>query len=164
VELMVVVAMVGILATLGLVGYRKFINQAKSAEAKSLVSSIRSAEESYRAETMSYFNASLNGYYPRTSFDSKKMSWTNPAHADVDRWKTLGVVADGPVRFGYKVNAGNAGQAVTSVVTIDTPGVTFPTPTEPWYVVQARGNVDEEGTDTFVLTSSFTNEVAIIND
>lgn len=48
VELLVVVAMVGILASLAIVGYKRFIESAKSSEATAILSSIRIAEESYR--------------------------------------------------------------------------------------------------------------------
>jgi type IV pilus assembly protein PilA len=164
VELMITVAMVGVLATLALVGYRRYIDSAKVSEAVQLVGAIRSAEEGFRAETMSYLDVSTD-WYPRNTFDSKKMDWPPPNHADKAKWSALNVTTDGPVRFGYRVNAGAAGAAVTvpGGIAYSNPG-TFPAPTEPWYVVQARGDPGERGVLCNVLSTSFTTAIVYEND
>ena len=50
IELMIVVVIVGILATMGFVGYRKMIAEAHSSEAISVINSIKVAQEAYHAE------------------------------------------------------------------------------------------------------------------
>lgn len=162
VELMIVVSIVGVLATLAIVGYRKYIESSKVGEAIYIVQSIRAAEESFRAETMTYLNVSTSGtFYPRaTGFDNSKYSWVQAGHVDYQRWMTLGVTSDGPVQFGYMVSAGAAGQAVNvAVQTAQVPNWPNPT-TEPWYVIQARGSLHGTGSDdTIMLGSSFTGEL-----
>ena len=70
IELMTVVAIVGVLAVLAVVSYRKFISSARTGEAIYMVGSIRSAEESYKAETLTYlpvtsgFETGGGAFYP----------------------------------------------------------------------------------------------------
>lgn len=160
VELMIVVALIGILSALAVVGYRKYIAAAKTSEGSAICQSIRAAEESFRGETMLYLNVSVSGsYYPITSgFDSKYHAWQAASHPDLANWQALSIVADN-VRFGYKVNAGTAGQAVT-VATQTKVTPTWPNPPiEPWYVVQAIGDPDGDGLNTLFVGSSFTGEL-----
>src|ERR1700722_10652837 len=66
IELMIVVVIVGILATLAVVGYRKLVQSSHVSEATGMVQSIRVAQESYHSETQQYANVSndLQSYYP----------------------------------------------------------------------------------------------------
>jgi type IV pilus assembly protein PilA len=170
VELMIVVAIIGVLAALATVGYRKYIDGAKITEPLSMIQSIRSAEESMRAETMSYLDVSTPGsFYPSKTFSSKKTSWDMAAHSDYARWRTLGVTADGPVRFGYTVNAGPAGGVMTPVVVPYLNGAAappaWPQPTlEPWYVIQSQGDPDEDGNVTTLIASSLSNDIWRYNE
>jgi len=54
VELMVVVAIIGILAALGVPQFQKFQAKAKQSEAKTILAAIYSAEKSYQAEQNTY--------------------------------------------------------------------------------------------------------------
>ena len=56
VELMVVVAIIGILATVAIPNLRKFQDKARQSEAKSQLSSYYTAQETFRSEYNSYFN------------------------------------------------------------------------------------------------------------
>src|SRR5437588_12322613 len=91
IELLTVVAIVGILATLGLVAYRKFITSSKTSEAIYMVGSIRAAEESYRAETLRYLDVSagFTKLYPTETPGAFKSAWDNPSHADITAWRQL---------------------------------------------------------------------------
>ena len=66
IEMMIVVAIVGILATLAVVGYRKLIQSSHVSEATGMVQNIRVAQEGYHSETQQYANVSINlsSYYP----------------------------------------------------------------------------------------------------
>src|SRR6516164_655381 len=68
VEMMTVVVMVGILATLAVYGVRKYILSAKSGEAVSMMTSIKAAEEAFKDETFVYLDVSTNfqpaNWYP----------------------------------------------------------------------------------------------------
>lgn len=159
VELLVVVAMIGVLSAIAIVSYKRYVDSAKIGEPIQMAQSIRGAEESFRAETMTYLDVSTSGnYYPRNSgFDGTKLAW-HGFGGDEPRWNTIGVNADGPVSYGYKCNAGAAGTTITTK--IDS-GLPFPTtaPTEPWYVIQARGNPGNLPNDTMMTGSSLTGEL-----
>lgn len=164
VELMIVVAIVGIMAALAIAGYTRFINVAGSGEAKAVIQGIRAGQESFKAETLSYLSCSDNlaDHYPRAPFQGKS-AWSNSGHADFACWRLLNVVTDGPVRFGYAVVAGNAGVAPPAANT--TAVIAWPNPTtEPWYVVQATGDRNGNGVFAYALASSFSGEVYIEND
>jgi prepilin-type N-terminal cleavage/methylation domain-containing protein len=164
-ELLTVVTIVGILATLGLVSYRRFITSSKSSEAIYMVGAIRAAEESYRAEALSYFDVtgpSMSNYYPSATPGAKKTAWDASTHADYLKWRQLGARPDGPVYYGYAVGAGAAGAVPYTLHITDKP--TWPTTTEPWYVIEAKGDVDGNGVYSYVCASSFSGEVYIENE
>jgi len=166
VELLITVAIIGVLSAVAIVGYRKWVDSSKNAEVGAMIGAIRSTMEAYRAETMGYLDVSQSGkYYPQdtssfstSKFNSKKHSWTNSASGDYDRWRTLAVVSDGPVRFGYKVRAGAAGtQPAAAPFTIGNwPAGNAP---EPWYVIDVVGDPDEDGVPTKACGSSFSSEI-----
>lgn len=165
IELMTVVAIVGVLATLGLVSYRKFITSSKTSEAIYMVGSIRAAEESFRAETLQYLNvsAAFASYYPSTSQGAYKTAWDVTGHTDATAWRQLGVRSDGPVYYGYKVQAGAAGGTILALTGLASPP-TWAAPTDLWYVIQARGDVNGNGIYSYVAASSYTSEIYIENE
>ena len=168
VELLVVVAMIGVLAALAMVGYRKYMNAAQASEAKSVLQAIRNAEEAYKSETLVYLgcSSSWTEVYPMTSkssLSSKKWGWgSGPNDAC---WKTLNVVTDGPVKFGYSVQAGNPGTAIPSLSGTLQTVPNFPaSPTDPWYVALATGDRDEDSVYSYAIASSFTGEIYAENE
>src|SRR5580658_10860571 len=58
VEMMVVVTIISILATLAMVGFRKITQSSHVSEATNMVQNIRVAQESYHSETQQYANIS----------------------------------------------------------------------------------------------------------
>ena len=165
VELMIVVAIVGVLAALGLVGFRKYLNASHSSEAVNMIGSIKAAQESYRAETLSYLNVStsLDKFYPVQDPTDKKVGWGGDGN-DVANWRRLNVHADGAVLYSFATIAGLPNQAVTTGGIKVSQVPTFPTPVEPWYLIQAKGNVDGDSVYCYALASSFTSGVYIEND
>jgi prepilin-type N-terminal cleavage/methylation domain-containing protein len=161
IELLTVVVIVGILATLGLVAYRKFITSSKTSEGIYMVGSIRAAEESYRAETMRYIDVTsgFSKSYPAEKPGAFKSAWDNPTHTDYPNWRQLGARADSPVYYGYKVAAGLAGQTPPALGIASSP--TWPATTEPWYIIESKGDVDGNGVFSFVTGSSFTGEIYV---
>ncbi len=160
VELLAVVAMIGILAAIATVGYRKYVNASKTGEAKAVVASIRLAEESYKAETMTYLSCSgsLSDWYPAAP-NGQRRHWLQKTHDDYACWRELNVVTDSPTTFGYAVVAGGPTTAYPAVNTADTPA--WPTATEPWYIIQAAGDADADGVFAYMLSSSFNGEIII---
>ena len=147
VELMIVVTIVGILAVIGVASLRKYVFSSKSVEAASMIRSIAAAQEQWRAETQSYFDVSgsLDSWYPNSSPDSRKFAWDFPGGNDYANWQLLRPVAPGPVQFGYAVKAGLPGTPLPALETTQQPG--WLPPNEPWYVIQAASDRDEDGVE-----------------
>lgn len=157
IEMMIVVVIVGILATLAVIGVRKYILSAKSNEAIHMIGAIKAAQESYKSETFRYLDvsASLTTFYPRDPGQFKS-AWNNPGHSDYAAWNTLGVESAGPVQFGYATKAGVGGTPPQPGTTANIP---YPASGEPWYVVRASSDLNGNGVLSIYTSSSFTSEI-----
>jgi type IV pilus assembly protein PilA len=159
VELMAVVTIVGILATIGIVLVRKQIYSSRAVEASSMVQSIRAAQERWRSETQTYLNvsSSTTAWYPMGTPGTSKYPWDNASGNDYANWRLLNPTTSGPVQFGYVTVAGPPG-AVPPTLNITSPP-TWPTTTEPWYLIQAVGDTDGNGIKSMYAATSFTPEL-----
>jgi prepilin-type N-terminal cleavage/methylation domain-containing protein len=168
VELMTVVVITGILATLAFGALSGQVRAARGAEALNMVQSIRGAEERYCSEHMMYLDVSTAGlWYPvdpsaGTNRDSERAFYDGGAHTDSVKWLQLRPTAPGAVRFGYLVNAGTTGGTMTAP-TSPGPTITWPTPTDNWYVIQAIGDADRDGALSYYRASSLDGEVFSVN-
>ena len=173
VELMIVVVIVGVLAALAVVGYRRLVTTSHVSEATNMVQAIRVAQESYNSDTMQYANisATLTSYYPQTSPTGiLTTAWGGPCTSQCQanmQWTMLPLHVDGPVLFGYATVAGGA--TVTPVpgfITVDGQTITFPTtPATGWYIVAASCDLDNRGApNTMVYTTSWANQVYVGNE
>jgi type IV pilus assembly protein PilA len=171
IEMMVVVVIVGILATLAVVGYRKLVQSSHVTEATNMVQSIRGAQEAYHSETLRYadISTSLSSWYPQTSPTGRIVTaWGGACGncvAGID-WSYLPLHVDGPVMFGYATKAGLA-NSNTPTLTGDFANVTLPANPQvnDWYIVAATCDIDATGTpNTSVLTTSFSNQVFTFNE
>lgn len=166
-ELLIVVAMIGVLAALAMVGYRKYLDVAHTGEAKAIIGSIRNAEENYKSENLVYLGCSgaYDDFYPQGATGPNDKKWhfdTAGNHADDACWRRLGVTTDGPVIFAYAVMAGLPGEAMpdpsAGMGWQDPPN--FPdAPVEPWFVVQATGNRDADTKFALLVSSSISGEI-----
>jgi type IV pilus assembly protein PilA len=173
VELMIVVVIVGVLAALAVVGYRRLVTTSHVSEATNMVQAIRVAQESYNSDTMQYANisATLTSYYPQSSPTGiLSTAWgakcTSQCQANMD-WSMLPLHVDGPVLFGYATIAGGATVTpVPGTITVDGQTITFPvTPTTGWYIIAATCDLDNQGApNTMVYTTSWANQVYVGNE
>jgi len=173
IELMVVIVIIGVLATLGVYGVRKYVFSSKTTEAIHMIGSIKSAEEAYRAETFTYAGmsraslASMDSLYPQgTKPGARKHDWTNTSHAAyASVWGPLGVLSDSPVMFGYVVASGTG--ALETTLGEECTGISWGTRgsnnTGPWYVVKAVGNLNGDSKYSCFASSSLTGEIFSIN-
>jgi type IV pilus assembly protein PilA len=97
IELMIVVAIIGILAAIAIPNFLRFQLKSKTSEAKVNLAAIRTAEESYLAEFGSYVNAAAT---PASSPGSVKATFTGGGISSFD---TLGWGPEGQVFFQYGV-------------------------------------------------------------
>ena len=170
IELMIVVAIVGLLSVLAVVGYRKIVLSSHTSEATHMVQAIRVAEEAYHAETQTYVGTSLDAassWYPAAAPGAFKTGWGVYGACTLSAptsgcFQLLPVHVDGPVMFGYATAAGIAGSALTGgwPLTLAPPAPTPPAvTTTDWYWVTAYGNINGDGISTaWVMGSSFTND------
>ena len=161
--MLVVVTITGILAMIGVMLFRKYTGSAKGTEAMAVMQAIRAAEEGYMAENHVYLNVSTaaGGWYPNQHPNQTRWEWhrgPSTLHPDQGAWASLAAVVNRPVQFGYLVNSGKAGQALP-VLSV-TGGPTYATPTDDWYVIQAEGDTDGNGTFAQYVSASAANQAA----
>ena len=97
IELMIVVAIIGILAAIAIPNFLRFQLKSKTSEAKVNLAAIRTAEESYLAEFGTYVNAAAT---PAASPGSTKAVFTGGGLTSFD---TLGWAPEGAVFFQYGI-------------------------------------------------------------
>jgi prepilin-type N-terminal cleavage/methylation domain-containing protein len=177
VELMIVVAIVGILSVLAIVGYRRLILAAHTSEATHMVQSIRVAEEAYHAEAQTYVSTSATGTdvtYPMAIglIGAAKWTWTVPIPPTTgctagpgapNCFGLLPVHTDGAVVYGYATISNVAGTPpvaiAAGVTTLNGPPGNSPTD---WYWVTATGNPSGEGPPySYVVGNSFVNDLFV---
>jgi type IV pilus assembly protein PilA len=118
IELMIVVAIIGILAAIAIPNFLRFQLKAKSSEGKVNIAAIRTAEESYLAEFGTYVPAPLA---PVAVPGSSKTAFVEAAAIPGGDFNTLGWAPEGQVFFQYGVVA-VAGTNYTITATADIDG------------------------------------------
>jgi len=103
IELMIVVAIIGILSAIAIPNFLNFRMKAKTSEAKSNLGAIRSCEEAYHAEHETYITVAKSpedkeGFPGRTPTDWPKTS----------AFDTIGFRPTGQVYYQYEVSAADA--------------------------------------------------------
>jgi type IV pilus assembly protein PilA len=182
VEMMVVVTIISILATLAVVGFRKITQSSHVSEATNMVQNIRVAQEGYHSETQQYANisggipsgsgASMAGLYPATPKYGILTAWgaaCTVCNSNID-WSVLPLHVDGPVLFGYATIANSNGGACAPSVTVN--GVSgfalAPTGTCPstdWYEIGAEADLDGIASGyTDVFGVSWSNQIVVSNE
>jgi type IV pilus assembly protein PilA len=144
IELMVVVAIIGILAAIAVPNYQKFTAKSKQSEAKSNLSALYSAERAFQSEWQT-FNARFTvvGYAPTgvlryqhgfaADFNTLPSNYTGPAGAAGDI-STVAYCAQGGVP--------NANGCAVSILPI-APGAIAGTAMDAiTFIAQARGDLD----------------------
>jgi type IV pilus assembly protein PilA len=111
IELMIVVAIIGILAAIAIPNFLRFQLKSKSSEGKVNIAAIRTAEESYLAEFGTYVAAAA---FPATAPSAQKQVFA-PVPADFD---TLGWTPEGNVFFQYAVAYASATPSAYSISAI----------------------------------------------
>jgi prepilin-type N-terminal cleavage/methylation domain-containing protein len=166
-ELMAVVAIVGILAVIGIASLRHYIYSSKTTEVLAMVQSIRAAQERWRSENHGYLNVSttLESYYPMATPGKTKYAWERPEGNDYGRWRLLAPTAPGPVQAGYTTQAGPPFSAMPAPNTAYQPAwPAAETLAEPWYVIQCAADTDGDGKRAMYLATSLTGEVHMENE
>jgi type IV pilus assembly protein PilA len=124
IELMIVVAIIGILAAIAIPNFVRFQLRAKSSEGKMNLAAIRTAEEGYFAEFGTYVAAALSPAAPAVPA-SLKQAFVDAGAAGAN-FDTIGWAPEGEVYFQYAVNWGVGSNDYTAdaIADIDADGVT----------------------------------------
>jgi len=145
IEMMIVVAIVGILAAISVPSYQAYMQRSRTSEAVTFLSEIRQRQEAYRAEFGQYCSASAaagtgitGGTWNPAALPAggERIVWGNTAG-----WTQLGAAPDGPSYFQYRTTAGPPGT---------NPGVPSFPGTDFWFVAHAQGDLDGDG-DTVIF-------------
>jgi prepilin-type N-terminal cleavage/methylation domain-containing protein len=175
IELMITVAILGVLSLLAVAGYRHWTRTAHLAEAENVVAHIRDAEEAFRSENGAYLDVSGNlgkGYsYPSQNPGAFVTEWGGACGwCKGAGWTGLPGHSSGAVNFGYSVIADAAIPASTRVGSITANGqaldLTNLAPNgQPWYFVEADANISGDGVSyTHVYAMSGSDQVYIDGD
>ncbi|MBI2892098.1 MAG: prepilin-type N-terminal cleavage/methylation domain-containing protein [Deltaproteobacteria bacterium] len=139
-EMMVVVAILGVLSAVAVMSFQRYTLRVRVGEAYALLGQIKARQEVYRAE-FSQYDPALQ--HPAGNPGRLPQVW-DPAAAGRTDWLMMGVRPDRDVYFVYRVTAGAPGSAVTSPDGTVLPG--YPNPSDDfWFVAEARGDLDGDG-------------------
>jgi prepilin-type N-terminal cleavage/methylation domain-containing protein len=143
IELMIVVAIIGVLAAVGVSAYRKWVRKAKaSGEVPGMLGQFQVREEQYFAETGEYLptGTSDTNIFPTTP--GKAGSYVNLGTLP-DAWKTLKIQPGSAGLYcGYVVRTFAAGTAPSGAAAL----VYTTTPTRPYFIVRAECDWDGSST------------------
>jgi prepilin-type N-terminal cleavage/methylation domain-containing protein len=140
-ELMIVVAIIGILSAIAIPTFQSYIYRSRTTEAVTFLAEIRQRQESYRAEFGQYCSVSAStgsapssgSWAPRSlPASGSKVAWDST----LDSWSQLGASPDGMVAFQYRTTAGGPGSS---------PGIPGYTGNDFWFVAQAQADLDGDG-------------------
>jgi len=161
---MVVVAIASILATVGIVLFRRHLAASRGTEAYGVIQALRAAEESYLAENHVYLNVSTGTlWYPNTAPNTTRYAWSKSDHVDFNKWQQLAPAVNRSVMFGYLVNAGTPGTVMPALQIANSPDLTQPQPLD-WYLIQAKGDTNGDGVPALYAATSITGETYVQNE
>jgi type II secretory pathway pseudopilin PulG len=173
VELMIVVVVIGILAAISVVSYRKYLGRARLSEATAMLAEFAAKEQIYFLEVGTYAeahettfssesrNEDSTEFYPHDPGVSPWDSVRTPTPLGTlpDSWKFLGIRPRWPeVYCSYMVNAGPAQGTYLTGFTI---GKTLwtATPNVPWFYAMAACNMSgQAGWPQYVTILTLTHD------
>ena len=160
VELLVTVAMVGVLSVMAIYGIRRWTAHARTAQVRDLLEMIAQGQAAYYADTEGYLSCS-GSYDPLQMYpmrpNDKKHEFHNPSHTAYDCFKLLAARANDPTYASFAVLAGTASEPVAAPplsgfdVSKLSPGLN-PTP---WYTALAAVDQDADKVYGYFFISSF---------
>ena len=116
IELMIVVAIIGILAAIAIPNFLKFQLKAKTSQGKTNLAAIRTAEESVFAEFGAYVSANASPLAAPSG--ATKQGWANMDGANMG-FDLIGWEPEGRVYFNYGVATGGVGFTASANADID---------------------------------------------
>jgi type II secretory pathway pseudopilin PulG len=158
VELMMVVAIIAVSASLALFGYVRWQRTARTAEATSMLLGIAGQQDTYRAETLKFLDCTNGGrnlgqHYPVGVPSGTKQPFDlNACGSDpvCTSFRKLNVQADSQVYYVYSCAAGPADG--TDIIGLN--GRRYGPANDVWHITRAVGDLDADGQQGVYETSS----------
>jgi prepilin-type N-terminal cleavage/methylation domain-containing protein len=151
-ELMIVVAIIGILAAVAIPVYLGYVKRSKAAEAFTLLQGVREKEEAYFAEFKRYTDdLGWEPYTPGDGTCSRTTEWNLAADSG---WLQLGFFPGGPTYYAYSVESGFVNGVLQAGNPPDTPGTPNWGTLRPWFRAMAEGDADCDGENARFYISS----------
>jgi prepilin-type N-terminal cleavage/methylation domain-containing protein len=157
VEIMVVVSMIGVLAAIAIVSYRRLLMAGKGKEdADSAMQAVSSAVDDFYKKHRGYLDCSTD-FNPSNMYPlpptNKKHPYNNPSHAKYDCWKL----------YNVKITATYMSFAIRAGTKNDSPPAppftiagAWPNYGRPWYVLVGATDLDGDNTVFgYYVASSF---------
>jgi prepilin-type N-terminal cleavage/methylation domain-containing protein len=144
IELMIVVAILGLLATVAIVAYRSYVVRARNAEATSVLADVRLKQEAYRATFHRY--ASIPEWLPDTTPGASSRLFFSPTATyaltdPIGQWLQLGAVPSGQVYFSYYIIAGAPGSTTKGIFS----SITLDNDVDFWFAARALQDLNGDG-------------------
>ncbi len=149
IELMITVAIIGILSAIAIPVFSSYMNKSRAQEAIQFLGTIKLRQESYRSEFGEYCDVNnINpGTFASPVTGTDAVNWGSPGGG----WQQLGAHPDGPVRFSFETRAGPPGGSLPSTNSwVNTVGSGWGNwgidTADFWYVAEAAGDLNSDGT------------------
>jgi prepilin-type N-terminal cleavage/methylation domain-containing protein len=154
IELMIVVAVIGILAAVAIPVFGSYLRRSKASEAFTVLQGIRDRQEDFFGEFRRYTDPlpfqPTGGNCAQCVRNSR--NWVLPVN---DPWVVLGFAPDGPTYYNYEVQTPYAaGVFNTGAPRLANVGTTWPAAVRPWFLAHACGDLDCNGVSTNFYVSS----------
>ncbi len=155
IELMVVVAITGVLTALAIPAFNGYMQRGRATEAAVFLGVIKLREEAYRSE----FGAYLGSGNSTAAFGTNSI-WVpvaNPHGTTPSTWTSssvftaLGAKPDGAVRFGYAVIAGAPGEGGIDSAPYNVPAAEL----DFWFIARSSGDLNNDGVFYVCEATSF---------
>jgi type IV pilus assembly protein PilA len=170
VELMVVVAILGVLATVAIVSFRKYTLRAHVSEAYGLLGMIRMRQESYRSEFSQYCDVSSPSHTGADGSIGSSWPTSPPGRTPVDwyaslpvEWTQLGIRPSGLVYYRYDTVAGNPG-ITPSILGSNLNYGAGGSNQDAWWAAHAYGDLDGDGLKSTFEATSLNNTIWFQNE
>ncbi len=156
IELMIVVAIIGVLAAVAIPSYRGYLVRARASEAFSVLQGIREAEERhYNSDWGNHQYLGTNGNWMPSNTNSAptgcsrtSRNWGTSSEA---AWTTLGFVPDGPTYYSYTITVGTSSTYAGSGAC---PGTSWSATGPIAFCAMASGDLDCDGANANFYISS----------
>ncbi len=176
IELMVVIAIVGVLAALAIPSFTAYVKEARMSEASANIQAILESEQAYYIRFQRY-TESLGYCPPAEAPLGETQNWPSSGAATPcdDGWYQLGWRPDGSVYFQYRVfshydptanpenlyvNPNNLPGSTTWGIDWGQEGFTAGAArVQPWCVVEAMADTDDDGVDVLFRGNSYNQKV-----